>query len=175
MPRASGRSCSTSSPRQFGPVLARLARWSSSTSKTTILDPASSTRLAEALEGIADCFILSGCDWDAVRRLGGDVPSLALGYDPHGDAGDDPADAMRAIYERAGGADTIYLHRNLVRAAHEQGHPLVADLRARGHRIDVWTIDHGTPEATRDLRLALAAGCDQITTNSAAAWAAARL
>ena len=72
-------------------------------------------------------------------------------------------------------ADTIYLHRELLRAAHVQADPLVARLRAQGRRVDCWTIDHGSPEALADLCLALAAGCDQITTNSAAAWAAARL
>ena len=56
-----------------------------------------------------------------------------------------------------------------------QGHPLVARLRARGHRVDCWTIDYGDPSAIADLRAALAEGCDQITTNSAAGWAAARL
>jgi glycerophosphoryl diester phosphodiesterase len=139
------------------------------------LDGASRTALAVALEGIAGHFILSGCDWDAVKRLGGEVAGLALGYDPHDDAGDDPADAMRAIRERAAAADTIYLYRELVRAAHEQASPLIAQLRARGQRVDCWTIDHGPPAALADLRIALAAGCDQITTNSAAAWAAARL
>jgi glycerophosphoryl diester phosphodiesterase len=127
--------------------------------------------LAAALGGITGHFILSGCDWDAVKCLGVGLPGLALGYDPYDDAGDDPADAMRAICERAADADTVYLHRDLVRAAHEQGDPMVARLRAQGHRVDCWTIDHGQPEALADLRTAVAAGCDQITTNSAASWA----
>ncbi|MGH6917735.1 MAG: glycerophosphodiester phosphodiesterase [Geminicoccaceae bacterium] len=131
--------------------------------------------LAAALGGITHHFILSGCDWDAVRRLGGGLPGLALGYDPYDDAGDDPAQAMRAIRERAPEADTVYLHRDLMRAAHEHGDPLVARLRAHGHRVDCWTIDHGQPTAIADLRAAIAAGCDQITTNSAASWAAAGL
>jgi glycerophosphoryl diester phosphodiesterase len=139
------------------------------------LDGASRAALAAALEGVAGNFILSGCDWDAVKRLGGDIPGLALGYDPYDDAGDDPADAMRAIRARAPVADTIYLHRELVRASCEQGDPLVARLRAAGQRVDCWTIDHGDAAALADLRMALAAGCDQITTNSAAAWAAARI
>jgi glycerophosphoryl diester phosphodiesterase len=142
--------------------------------KDAEFDLASRAMFAAALEGIADRFILSGCDWDAVRRLGGEVPGLALGYDPYDDAGNDPGDAMRAIRDRAREADTVYLHRGLVRAAHEQGDPLVARLRAQGYRVDCWTIDHGSPEALAELRIALAAGCDQITTNSAAAWAAAR-
>jgi glycerophosphoryl diester phosphodiesterase len=143
--------------------------------KDAEIETASRAIFAEMLDGVAGRFILSGCDWDAVRRLGGAVPGLALGYDPYDDAGDDPAEAMRAIHDRALEADTVYLHRALVRAAHERGDPLVARLRAQGHRVDCWTIDHGSPEALADLRIALAAGCDQITTNSAAAWAAARL
>jgi glycerophosphoryl diester phosphodiesterase len=131
--------------------------------------------LAATLSGITGHFILSGCDWDAVKRLGGELPGLALGYDPYDDAGSDPVDAMRAIRERAPEADTVYLDRDLVRAAREQRDPLVARLRALGHRVDCWTIDHGPPAALADLRAALAAGCDQITTNTAASWAAARL
>jgi glycerophosphoryl diester phosphodiesterase len=143
--------------------------------KDADLDDGSRAVLAATLEGIAGRFILSGCDWDAVRRLGGEVSGLALGYDPCDDAGNDPAEAMRAIRETARDADTIYLHRELVRAAHERGDPLVARLRAQGHRIDCWTIDYGDSAALADLHLAIAQGCDQITTNSAAAWAAARL
>jgi glycerophosphoryl diester phosphodiesterase len=139
------------------------------------IDDPSPALLAETLDDVACHFILSGCDWDAVRRLGSAVPGLALGYDPYDDAGDDPADVMQAIRERAPGADTVYLHRDLVRAAQEQGDLLVARLRAHGHRVDCWTIDHGSPGAAADLRVAIAAGCDQITTNSAAAWAAAPL
>jgi glycerophosphoryl diester phosphodiesterase len=143
--------------------------------KDADLGRASHAWFAAALEGVAKRFILSGCDWGAVKRLGGAVPGLALGYDPYDDAGNDPAAAMHAICQRAPEADTVYLHRGLVRAAHTRGHPLVARLRARGHRVDCWTIDYGDPVAIADLRAALAEGCDQITTNSAAAWAAARL
>jgi glycerophosphoryl diester phosphodiesterase len=143
--------------------------------KDAEIENASRTIFAETLDDVAGHFILSGCDWEAVRRLGGAVPGLALGYDPCDDAGDDPAEAMRAIRTRAPDADTVYLHRELVRTAHEQGDLLVARLRAKGHRVDCWTIDHGSPAALADLRIAFAAGCDQITTNSAVAWAAAQL
>ena len=143
--------------------------------KDAEIESASRAVFAKALNGVAGRFILSGCDWAAVRRLGGAVPGLALGYDPYDDAGDDPAEALRAIRARAPEADTVYLHRALVRAAHERGDPLVARLRAQDHRVDCWTIDYGSPAALADLRIALAAGCDQITTNSAAAWAAAKL
>jgi glycerophosphoryl diester phosphodiesterase len=139
------------------------------------IEAASRAIFAEALNDVAGHLILSGCDWDAVRRLGGAMPGLALGYDPYDDGGDDPAEAMRAIRERASEADTIYLHRDLVRTAQEQGDPLVVRLRAHGHRVDCWTIDYGSPDAVANIRAAIAAGCDQITTNSAAAWAGARL
>jgi glycerophosphoryl diester phosphodiesterase len=139
------------------------------------IDDVSRAALASALGEVAHRFILSGCDWDAVARLSGDVAGLAVGYDPYSDAGNDPAAALRAIRERAPEADTIYLHRDMVRAAHEQGDPLVERLHAHGHRVDCWTIDYGTPRAIEDVRAAIAAGCDQITTNSAASWATAKL
>jgi len=130
--------------------------------------------MAAALEGVTDRFILSGCDWEAVTRLGADLGGLALGYDP-GDDLEAGGDVFRLVRERAPEAETIYLHRRLVRAAHEGGEPLVARLQERGHLVDCWTIDHGSAEATRDLLAAISAGCDQITTNSAALWAAATL
>jgi glycerophosphoryl diester phosphodiesterase len=135
------------------------------------IDEVSRGFLVAALEGVAAHFILSGCGWDAVTRLGGAVPGLALGYDP----GDDlvpGGDVYALVRERAPRADTIYLHRGLVRAAQERGDPVVARLQAHGHKVDCWTIDCGMAEATADLRAALAAGCDQITTNSPAAWVA---
>ncbi|MEM7021094.1 MAG: glycerophosphodiester phosphodiesterase family protein [Pseudomonadota bacterium] len=139
------------------------------------VDQATRGRLASALEGVAGHFILSGCDWDAVSRLGDGVPGLALGYDPMDDAGHDAHDVTQQISNRAPHADTIYLHRGTVRAAEDRGEPLVAKLRARGQLVDCWTIDHGTAAALEDIRIALAAGCDQITTNTPAAWAAAKL
>jgi glycerophosphoryl diester phosphodiesterase len=139
------------------------------------IDAASSTFLAAALDGIAKHFILSGCDWDAVTCLGGSVAGLALGYDPSEDVARDPVEVVRDVRTRAPEADTIYLHRDLVRAAHERGDPLVVRLHEHGHRVDCWTIDHGSAAARADLRAAIAAGCDQITTNSAEQWARASL
>lgn len=130
---------------------------------------------AATMGALAGCFILSGCDWDAVTRLGGNVPGLAVGYDPTDDPGTSPAEVLALVRARAVEADTIYLHRNVVRAAHERGEPLVAQLRDDGHHVDCWTIDHGTATATADLLAAIAAGCDQITTNTASAWAGASL
>jgi glycerophosphoryl diester phosphodiesterase len=139
------------------------------------LGDAACRTFAATVGALAGRFILSGCDWDAVTRLGGDVPGLAIGYDPTDDPGISPTEALARVGARAAEADTIYLHRDVVRAAQEQGEPLVARLRDGGHHVDCWTIDHGTAVATADLLAAIAAGCDQITTNTASAWATARL
>jgi glycerophosphoryl diester phosphodiesterase len=139
------------------------------------IDAASCAFLATALDAVAARFILSGRDWDAVTRLGAAVPGLALGYDPYDDAAAGAADIVGQVRARAPHADTIYLRRDLVRAAHERGEPLVAQLHAHGHRVDCWTIDHGSAAARADLRAAIAAGCDQITTNSAEQWASSSL
>jgi len=128
---------------------------------------------AATVGALSGRFILSGCDWDAVTRLGDDVPGLAVGYDPTEDAGIGPAEVLRLVRAKAAEADTIYLHRDMVRAAQARDDPLVAQLRDDGHHVDCWTIDHGTAAASADLLTAIAAGCDQITTNTTSAWAAA--
>lgn len=139
------------------------------------IDAGSCAAVAAALAGVAERFILSGCDWEAVTRLGAGIPGLALGYDPGDDLGAGGSDVVAIVRERAPRAETVYLHRHLVRSAHERGDPLVARLQERGHRIDSWTIDHGTTDARADLLAAIASGCDQVTTNSPAAWAAESL
>jgi glycerophosphoryl diester phosphodiesterase len=135
------------------------------------IDRAAGEAFAAALDGLGPRFILSGDDWDAVTRLGGAVADLALGYDPSDGAGD-PA---RLVRETAPEADTVYLHKSLVRASRQRGDGLVERLRDRGHRVDCWTIDHGAPDGPADLVAACAAGCDQITTNTSLAWARAKL
>jgi glycerophosphoryl diester phosphodiesterase len=132
------------------------------------IDEPTRTAFAETLHGLGPRCILSGHDWAAVARLGEVVPGLALGYDPSNEAG--RRDLLDVVRDTAPDADTIYLDRRIVRASEAKGQGLVARLRARGHRVDCWTIDHGRPEADGDLRAALAAGCDQITTNTARAW-----
>ncbi|MDP6603442.1 MAG: hypothetical protein QGG17_04500 [Rhodospirillales bacterium] len=129
---------------------------------------------AAALAGLGPRFILSGENWEAVSRLGTGVEGLALGYDPTGDAGVD-ADAERVerlVRAVAPDAHTLYLHRDCVRASQTRGEGLVRRLKARGHRIDCWTIDLGEGDAVRDLRAAITAGCDAITANTAIGWAA---
>jgi glycerophosphoryl diester phosphodiesterase len=139
------------------------------------LGDAACRTFAATVGALSGRFILSGCDWDAVTRLGGDVPGLAVGYDPTEDAGIGPAELLRLVRAKAAEADTIYLHRDVVRAAQARGDPSVAQLRDDGYHVDCWTIDHGTAAAIADLLAAIAAGCDQVTTNTASAWTAARL
>jgi len=50
--------------------------------KDAEIENASRVIFAEILDDVAGHFILSGCDWEAVRCLGGAVRGLALGYDP---------------------------------------------------------------------------------------------
>lgn len=140
------------------------------------IDAAAVAGFARALHGFAGRFILSGYDWDAVTRLGGDVVGLALGYDPTEAVGAfGGSDVLRLVQEMAPEADTIYLHRKLVRSSQQRDDGLIDRLRERGHRVDCWTIDHGLPGAVEDLQTAIAAGCDEITTNSPRAWAATAL
>lgn len=138
------------------------------------IDHGARQAFSATLGGCAGRFILSGDDWGAVLALGGEVAGLALGYDPSDEVGD-PAQVVRLVRQKAPQAETIYLHRKLVRAAQEQGEPIVARLREHGHKVDCWTIDHGSAAALADLLAAIAAGCDQITTNTASAWASAAL
>lgn len=126
--------------------------------------------LAAAPHGL---FILSGHDWQTVSRLGANLEGLLLGYDPSDflpglDAGD-LGGHVRAV---APGVDTIYLSRRIIRKSGAA--ELVERLHRDGHLVDCWTIDHGDPDGDTDLRAALDAGVDQITTNTPAAWATSR-
>ena len=139
------------------------------------IDATAIKAFASAVAGLKGRFILNGYDWDAVTRLGGGIAGLALGYDPINDAKAGAHGLARLIRENAPEANTIYLYRKLVRDSYERNDGLVADLRKHGYKVDCWTIDHGTPGADSDLRAAIMVGCDQITTNTAQAWANAKL
>ncbi len=135
------------------------------------IDTAAERAFAAALRGVAQGFVLGAYDWHVVTRVGGSVSGLALGYDPTEEVEHSGADVLRIVREKAPEADWIYLRRDFVRASYERGDRLVARLRVSGHRVDCWTIDHGTPDDTGDLVAAVMAGCDQVTTNTAAVWA----
>ena len=125
------------------------------------------TALVELLSNNTDRFILGGYDWVTVARLGALTPGLALGYDPSEDFMARGGDVVSLVRDTASEAETIYLRHDLVAGAPS----MVSQLQAYGHRIDAWTIDAGVPNAQRDFDAVAAAGCDQITTNTPAAWA----
>lgn len=125
-----------------------------------------------AFAGRGAPFILSGYDWNMVRRLGGGVAGLALGWDPSLEAAGGEVDLFRLARETAPEADTLYLHRALVRLSHQRGDGLMARLAECGQRVDCWTLDCGEPGAAEDLAAAIATGCHQVTTNTALAWVA---
>ena len=139
------------------------------------VDTEAERAFAASLRGVAQSFLLGAYDWDAVARLGASVPGLLLGYDPTEEAMNNGADVSRIVQERTPEADWIFLRRDIVRKSCERGDGLVDRLHASGHRVDCWTIDHGTPDATDDFLAAVIAGCDQITTNTAQAWADSKL
>ena len=132
------------------------------------IDTADCDAFAATLRGISTQMVLSAYSWDDVTRLGARVRGLALGYDPTEDATRSGRDAISLVREVAPTADWIYLHRSSVRNAHKRGEQLAA---AGLPMIDCWTIDHGGATNRFHFDMALAAGCDQITTNSPALWA----
>lgn len=141
------------------------------------VDTAAGQAFAASLRGVARGFLLNANDWDTVVRLGASVPGLLLGYDPTRAEGtmNNVTDVFRAVHGRAPEADWIYLRRDIVRESYERGDGLVDRLHASGHLVDCWTIDQGTADATDDFLAAVNAGCDQITTNTAHAWADSKL
>jgi len=126
----------------------------------------------EAVAPLARHCLLSGEDWQAVRRLGAGVPGLRLGYDPCRDIEkrtfarpSDVADFAAEALETAPKADAFYLHHGLVTAGFALGVNPIAALKANSAFVDVWTLDPTTPDAARILAQVVAAGADQITTN----------
>lgn len=127
---------------------------------------------AEAVTPVARHCLLSGEDWQAVRRLGAGVAGLRLGYDPCRDIetrtfarpSDISGFAAEAL-ETAPKADAFYIHHGLVTAGLALGVNAIAALKTSGAFVDVWTLDPTTPEAARILADVVAAGANQITTN----------
>ena len=136
-------------------------------------------RFAATVQPVARHLILSGLDWLAVKRLGGAVPGLELGYDPERLARFWDFDRRHAVAKFCGAVATvapeasmIYLNRSTLRAQHARRVDIVGSLQVRNFLVDCWTIDDGAPDALEDLKIAAAAGVDQITTNTPVALAA---
>lgn len=130
-------------------------------------------RFAAAVAPVASRLLLSAYDWQAVRRLGGTVPGLGLGWDPSEQAENwdfqipgAAQDFCRFIAGHAPGAAMIYLYYRLVVGLMDTGFDIIAELHRLGFSVDCWTIDDGGPDTLSALRQCLALGADQITTNT---------
>jgi len=142
------------------------------------IDPAMVRRFASLVEPVAPHLILGGTEWHAVRRLGGAVPGLRLGFDPldiHEAAPPEKAPEFQALgaYTLAHAADAtiFYFHIPLLLRGLELGVDLIALARARGAEVDAWRLEPGDARAAETLVRLLAAGVDQITTDSPEALA----
>lgn len=131
-------------------------------------------RFARQVGPMAGTLSLSGEDWPAVERLGGGVRGLSLGYDPTQQViGED-----RTIGDLSGlidhvaatspEAETVYLHHSLIAAAAERDLDLVGAFHDQGRMVDCWTIGTDRLQPEVRLRMAVAAGVDQITTDTPA-------
>ncbi len=136
------------------------------------ITPAVIDRFARQVGPVAAHVSLSGEDWSAVTRLGSGVRGLSLGYDPTMQViGED-----RSIGDLSGltdhvaatspEAETVYLHHALIAAAAERDLDLVGAFHGQERRVDCWTIGTDRPQAEALLRMAVAAGVDQITTDT---------
>lgn len=138
----------------------------------TSIDEASVANFARSVTPVARNMILSGGDAVAVDRLAKATPGLRTGYDPcYGDSleqlkrtGDFARFATEAL-KTAPDAELIYLNYQIVLAAEDAGHDLVAPFHQDGRRIDAWTIREVTPESIGQVQRLLALKVDQITTD----------
>jgi glycerophosphoryl diester phosphodiesterase len=140
------------------------------------LDDRLAASFASLVAPNAHRFILSGDDWDAVRRLGGLVPGLKLGFDPcelpqaQGlKTARDFADLTLFTLQTAAEAQVIYLQYHLVLAALDAGFDIVAALHGGGRMIDAWTLDVTAPDADESLIRLIRCGVDQISSNDCVA------
>jgi glycerophosphoryl diester phosphodiesterase len=134
---------------------------------------ATARSFADLIGPVAGHFLLSSDDWEATRRLGEGATGLALGYELNHLAKDwdfSSRDKIKelafAVAAEAPEAKIIYLARDVLSAGLAQGVNLIADLRAYGYEVDCWTIDADARDGADQIRTAVQAGADQITTNT---------
>jgi glycerophosphoryl diester phosphodiesterase len=140
------------------------------------LDDAIMSTFAEGVAPIADRFVLSGDDWNAVRAMGERVDGLRLGFDPSDlpearglRSAEDFARFTRFTLETAPQAGIIYLEYRLVVASLAGGYDMVGALHAGGKAVDAWTFDVTSADSLADLARLIASGVDQISSNDSVA------
>lgn len=138
-----------------------------------LIDGSLARRFAELARPVAHHLILGGTEWRAVQRLGEAVPGLRLGFDPlalHETAPPASAAEFRTLgaymLAHAPEAAIFYLHIALALQGLEAGVDLIAMAKTRGAEVDAWRLEPEDDGAAEILTRLVAAGVDQITTDS---------
>lgn len=136
------------------------------------ITPAIARRFADLVRPLADRFVLSSLDFDAVQRLAAGFPELAIGFDP---CASGIADRLveRSAFDAFVGetlvvapdATMIYLDYRLILQAATLGYDVVAAFHRADRAIDAYTLNTTHPNATGILRTLVALKVDQITTD----------
>ena len=108
------------------------------------------------------------------RRLG------AYGYrDDHPLASERHGATARYLADRCGmlmglvpGVSTFYVNHRFLARSLDDGFDWAEALRQRGIKLDAWTLDADNPVAVENVGRLLAAGVDQVTTNTPTVLAA---
>ncbi len=144
------------------------------------LNPRVIANFAAALGPVAQHFILSSGDAEAVRLLSENVPGLRIGYDPcHKGALErlmetrDYAAFVADAVAASAKSELDYLEYRLVLEADRDGFDIVAAFQAHGRRIDAYTVRRADDEGLAVVRRLLELKVDQITTDDPEALAAA--
>jgi glycerophosphoryl diester phosphodiesterase len=138
-----------------------------------LIDGSLIRRFAELAGPLTDRVILAGSEWPVVRLLGAAAPGLRLGFDPlaiHEAAPPASAGEYRALgadmLAQAPEAAIFYLNIPLVLGGLEAGVDLIAMAKGHGAEVDAWRLESEDEGAADTLATLIAAGVDQITTDS---------
>jgi glycerophosphoryl diester phosphodiesterase len=138
-----------------------------------LIDPPMIQRFAALLEPVARHVMLGGTQWRAVKKLGGPVPGLRLGFDPL-DIHEAAPPGSPAEFEALGAytlahapqAAIFYFHIQIVLRGLELGVDLIAMAKRQGAEVDAWRLEPEHEQAAAKLARLIDAGVDQITTDS---------
>jgi glycerophosphoryl diester phosphodiesterase len=142
------------------------------------LGPPLVERFAALVGPVARHVVLGGTEWPALTTLAKAVPGLRVGFDPL--AIHEAAPPTTAVAFQALGAYMLattprvaiyYLHIPTVLRGLDLGVDLIAMARTSGAEVDAWRLEPEGDRAEATMLRLLAAGVDQITTNSPAVWA----